>query len=482
LSTKAVMFPRGDNIRVGGPSNHQKSYPSSFQEHDALFGSYEHLKDCPQPEEALLRLRKIASLVKPLMRKRSWKVKVLSEFLPDDERLLGLNVNKTFKICMRLRYTHNPGTFLPIEQCVDTLLHELSHIIFSDHDSKFHGLWDELRDDHETLVMRGYTGEGFLTGGKKLGGGPVPPQHEMRRLARANAEQRRVLQKGSGRIVGGQRVPPGADLRRILADAAQRRAIIDRGCASGTAQANNLAEYAGRHTFKRKAEEDDANNRAIAEALFDLMEEEEAQKMKGTFSTPSSTGGMTWSKEHGLAISEPSTTDSDLPKSEEEQIRWALQESLKGSQSRKRPLSNEEEVQVLPSPSLSTKSSLGAASRKDTPFIDLTQDDEDEAPTKKPMTKPPTPDPSSWACRVCTCINLHTHLVCDACGEERPAFMVPNGSSGVGQKENARPMPVYTEKKQAKKEVLGWNCRECGTFVEKMWWCCTLCGLMKDRS
>ncbi|KEQ67077.1 zinc ion binding protein [Aureobasidium melanogenum CBS 110374] len=386
------MFPHGNNIRVGGPSNHQKSYPSSFQEHDALFGSYEHLMDCPQPEEALLRLRKIASLVKPLMRKRSWKVRVLSEFLPDDERLLGLNINRTYKICVRLRYTHNPGTFLPIEQCVDTLLHELSHIVFGAHDSNFHALWDELRDDHETLLLRGYTGEGFLTGGRKLGGGPVPPQHEMRRLARANAEQRRVLQKGSGRTVGGKRIPPGADLRKVLADAADRRATIDRGCASGTAQAINLAEQAGRHTFKTKAEEDDANNRAIAEALFDLIEEEEAQKMNGTFSTPPSTG--------------------------------------------------------------------------------------DETPTESPVVHQP-PDSGSWTCRICTCINLQTHLACDACGGERPAFMTPAINSGIAGRRNDAHPTAFAEKKQAKQESLGWNCRECGTFVEHRWFCCTLCGLMK---
>ncbi|KAI5236570.1 putative zinc metallopeptidase [Aureobasidium subglaciale] len=476
------MFPRKGNIQVGGPSNHKKSYASSFQEHDALFGSYEHLMDCPQPEEALIRLRKIASLVKPLMRKRSWKVKVLTEFLPDDERLLGLNINKTFKICVRLRYTHNPGTFLPIEQCVDTLLHELSHVIFGDHDSNFHALWDELRDDHETLVLRGYTGEGFLTGGKKLGGGPVPPQHEMRRLARANAENRRVLQKGSGRTVGGKRAPQGTDLRKILADAADRRATIDRGCASGTAQADNLAQQAGRHTFKTKAEEDDANNRAIAEALFDLIEEEEAQKMKGTFSTPSPTGGLTWSKEHGLAAPGSDLLDNDMPRSEEEQMRWALQESLKGGRSRKRPLSvDHEDVQVLEQPPPLTKGSLDAVARKDTPFIDLTQDDEDEVQARPPNTHTPFVPDNSWTCRRCTCINSKTYLVCDACGDERPAFMAQtSGSSNVVRKNDTH--TTLGEKRTPKERTPGWHCRECGTFVEHKWWCCTLCGLMKDRS
>ncbi|KAI5204765.1 putative zinc metallopeptidase [Aureobasidium subglaciale] len=477
------MFPRKGNIQVGGPSNHKKSYASSFQEHDALFGSYEHLMDCPQPEEALIRLRKIASLVKPLMRKRSWKVNVLTEFLPDDERLLGLNINKTFKICVRLRYTHNPGTFLPIEQCVDTLLHELSHIIFGDHDSNFHALWDELRDDHETLVLRGYTGEGFLTGGNKLGGGgPVPPQHEMRRLARASAEKRRVLQRGFGRTVGGRRAPPGRDLRKILADAADRRATIDRGCASGTAQADNLAQQAGRHTFKTKAEEDDANNRAIAEALFDLIEEEEAQKMKGMFSTPSPTGGLTWSKEHGLVATGSDLLNNDMPQSEEEQMRWALQESVKGDRSRKRQLSvDNEDVQVLEQPSPLTRGPFGTIARKDTPFIDLTQDDEDDVQATLPNTHTPSAPDNNWTCRRCTCINPQTYLVCDACGGERPAFMVQtSGSSNIVRKGDTH--TTLVEKKRPKEQSPGWHCRECGTLVEHKWWCCTLCGLMKDRS
>jgi hypothetical protein len=439
-----------NNIRFSGPSTHQKSYPASFQEHDSLFGSYEHLMDCPQPEEALIRLRKIASLVKPLMRKRSWKVNVLTEFLPDDQRLLGLNINKTFKICVRLRYTHSPGTFLPIEECVDTLLHELSHIVFGHHDSNFHALWDELRDDHEILLSRGYTGEGFLTGGKRLGGAHVPPQQEIRRLARANAEKRRVLQNASGRTLGGQQNHPSpADLRKTLANAAERRATADRGCASGTAKASDLADQAGRRTFKTQAEEDDANNRAIAEALFDLLEEEE-------------------------------TRINNAPASEEEQMKQAINQSLQDGQSRKRPLSvgsdNDPIVTKIP-PSVRPRPSI--------PIIDLTEDDHDETPTKKPTTNVSN---SHWACRVCTCINSLKHLACDACGTERPTSRVQATKPSVAirtassHSKTTRPTALSVGKETMKKETAGWNCRECGTFVEHKWWCCTLCGLMKDRS
>ncbi|KAK8219884.1 hypothetical protein M8818_000858 [Zalaria obscura] len=323
----------GGGWAAGGPSDRQKLYASSLQEHDSLFHSYEHLSRVPNPNEGLARLRKIASLVKPIMRKRGWKIQILSEFLPDDPRLLGLNINQTFKICIRLRYTHAPGTLLPIEQTVDTMLHELSHIVWGEHDARFHALWDELRGEYETLVLKGYTGEGFLSTGRKLGGGRLPPPHEMRRLARASAEKRRVLTKGSGQRLGGTPLHRGTDARKVIADAATRRNTIDRGCVSGTAEANELAEQAAKTTFTTKAEEDDANDRAIAEALFDLLEEEEARKLSGAYATPPPEGGLGWTKEGGLFSASGTNGSLSAPPamSEEEQLKWALEESLRSS-------------------------------------------------------------------------------------------------------------------------------------------------------
>jgi hypothetical protein len=60
-----------------------------MKEIDAHFDAYEHLKHLPRDAEALHMLRKAASMVKPMMRKRGWKVKTLGEFLPDEETLLG---------------------------------------------------------------------------------------------------------------------------------------------------------------------------------------------------------------------------------------------------------------------------------------------------------------------------------------------------------------------------------------------------------
>lgn len=58
-------------------------------EHDPLVLSYSHLRDFPRAADALLLLKKVASLVKPIMRARSWRVGELAEFYPDQANLLG---------------------------------------------------------------------------------------------------------------------------------------------------------------------------------------------------------------------------------------------------------------------------------------------------------------------------------------------------------------------------------------------------------
>ncbi len=55
------------------------------REHDALVGEYVHLKGFGREKEALEILMKVASLVKPLMRARKWRVGQLVEFYPVEE-------------------------------------------------------------------------------------------------------------------------------------------------------------------------------------------------------------------------------------------------------------------------------------------------------------------------------------------------------------------------------------------------------------
>ena len=56
---------------------------------DIFVQSFSHLKDKRNADKALQILKRIASLVKPIMRKRNWVLKVLAEFFPDNPNLLG---------------------------------------------------------------------------------------------------------------------------------------------------------------------------------------------------------------------------------------------------------------------------------------------------------------------------------------------------------------------------------------------------------
>ena len=93
-------------------------------EHDPLISEFMHEKARSREAEALKALQKVASIVKPIMRQRNWKVGVLAEFFPTERNLLGINWNRGQKICLRLRYPGDERQFLPLENVVDTMLHE----------------------------------------------------------------------------------------------------------------------------------------------------------------------------------------------------------------------------------------------------------------------------------------------------------------------------------------------------------------------
>ncbi|KAI2725626.1 hypothetical protein CBS147333_1032 [Penicillium roqueforti] len=436
-----------------------------MRELDPLISEYRHEKNLPREAEALLILRKVASLVKPIMRQRAWRVATLCEFYPRQRNLLGLNVNAGQKICLRLRYPSDQRQFLPFEQILDTMLHELCHNVVGPHNQQFHALWNQLRDEHEELARKGYTGEGFLSQGKRLGGQRIPLD-EARRQARAAAEQRRILAKNSGKKLGGTRVLRGTDMRKLRADAAQRRIEVTQGCASGTDRSTELAEEAS-HGFRTQAEEDDANERAIMEAFIELIQEEEREKYESSYVTPS--------QEHPAGPrtkSSPPPASSDIPPAVSEDLPVIPKEA---------PSSDRNEA------------------------VDLTADNSSyETP---------------WICPTCTLENPSTFLCCDACAAERPPpTNTPSTSASgrhytqpvrsesrnlkkrrlsLGRKEEAKANPgdtfVFKNRTRAldtlksldrgaDKKPLGWVCISCSSFMETQWWTCSCCGTMKPSS
>ncbi|KAL3579557.1 hypothetical protein D5086_021061 [Populus alba] len=61
-------------------------------------------------EDAKKVLEKVAKQVQPIMKKRKWKVKVLSEFCPVNPALTGLNIGGGAEVNLRLRRTNNDRT------------------------------------------------------------------------------------------------------------------------------------------------------------------------------------------------------------------------------------------------------------------------------------------------------------------------------------------------------------------------------------
>lgn len=326
--------------------------------------------------------------------------------------------------------------------------YRLCHIVHGPHNRDFHALWNQLRDEHEELIMKGYTGEGFLSKGHRLGGRNMPID-EARRQARVAAEQRRKLAAGSGKRLGGAPVLRGTDMRRVIADAAQRRIDVTNGCASGSADTNNLVEEASRNGFRTKAEEDDANEQAIMQAYMELIQQEERER-------------------YGPSYIPPSQGNPAGPRSLMSPP--AVPESTK-------PTSTPAPAPAPPEPS------------------DLISDS--------------TAYDKSWTCPTCTLDNPPNFLCCDACAAERPRPSNPRAVSGLPtttsqtttpQNKNKRPLSQANSHQEgfrnrtgaveslaalarnAQKRPLGWICQSCGSFMQAEFWTCSSCGLMKESS
>ena len=99
-------------------------------------------------------LHTIARQVNFILNKRHWVVHNFCEFCPKDKKLLGLNIDRGETIRIRLRQCNNEHEFIPLEELIDTMLHEIAHIEEANHSKKFYKLWDDLRDEWEQNAIK----------------------------------------------------------------------------------------------------------------------------------------------------------------------------------------------------------------------------------------------------------------------------------------------------------------------------------------
>jgi len=219
--------------------------------------SYEHLKGRPRSNDALSLLKKVASLVKPIMRSHSWRLPVLAEFFPDSPNLIGLNINMGQNILLRLRPAWAPDTFYDEEDVIQTLLHELTHNVHGPHDQNFYQFLSRLEEEYYELKRTGYAGEGFFTNGRRLGEGiplNVPAYLARQRALEAADRRRRTNTETNGpvRLGGGNLASLGLTPRELAILAADMRAADEKKCASGTL-AQQEADRAARDSHHNDA-------------------------------------------------------------------------------------------------------------------------------------------------------------------------------------------------------------------------------------
>lgn len=97
-----------------------------------------------------------------ILQNHKWSVMLVGEFYPRDQRLLGLNVNHGEHIKVRLRRPTNRDQFLPFEEIMCTLLHELVHNTIGPHNKAFYALYYELVRECELLQVQDLQRQGAV--------------------------------------------------------------------------------------------------------------------------------------------------------------------------------------------------------------------------------------------------------------------------------------------------------------------------------
>ncbi|XP_010532998.1 PREDICTED: uncharacterized protein LOC104808864 [Tarenaya hassleriana] len=121
----------------------------------------------PPPSEALKRMHRLAADpgIVAIMNKHRWRVGIMTELAPvgyvgvTPECVLGFNKNHGEEISLRLRTDDLKG-FRKYESIKKTLLHELAHMVYSEHDEHFYALDKQLNQEANSLdwtKSRGHT-------------------------------------------------------------------------------------------------------------------------------------------------------------------------------------------------------------------------------------------------------------------------------------------------------------------------------------
>ncbi|KAK6517505.1 hypothetical protein TWF281_004157 [Arthrobotrys megalospora] len=498
---------------------------------DTLIGTFFHLTNYPNAPYALSTLQRVASLVKPIMRRHSFRIAKLAEFYPEMEtNLLGLNTSFPGTsnlpiIQLRLRQPYDSRVFLPYESVVQTMLHELTHCVHGPHDETFWKMFRSLQAELETLKYTGYTGEGFMGKGEALGGVPNGlSNHEAKKKAREAAEKRRKGDQGRGRILGSGTLGP---IRWLIEDRPGSSSTLKpRDGGRGRSGAESVppsnkgpSPYAtpqgtaAEAALKRQWEKD-KDKRRTSGPVREPQPPSRPQTEGVCSGVRHSTADVV---EREIAQMHGFESVAHMESANERAIMRAAIELLEEADREEARLkAKEREQQSQPS-----SSSRGLPN-----VIDLTT----PSPPKnihRTQSAPVNPGHSvstvpvvspGWGCPVCTFVNEESHLQCSLCRverntkplddsetraqivalrdfeklkAERPSSVNIRKGKGIDRSTpRGAPIPANTggsSSTKPNKDIMiygesTWKCHSCGWFVRNEWWSCGNCGTVKQQS
>lgn len=189
------------------------------------------LQKMPMKDDALDILHKVAIAIAPIMRENNLKVGLLCEFYPKDKCLLGLNVNKGQKMCIRLRQPFGQYEFLPFSDILGTALHELVHNTHGPHNNAFYATLEEYKKRYmEISTKSALEATGFVSLSERLGGSAV--------LGSVNSARLKKLKSLPGykieaKKLGGEGKSGKKPTRELILEAIERRKRDGKCCAEG---------------------------------------------------------------------------------------------------------------------------------------------------------------------------------------------------------------------------------------------------------
>ncbi|KAK9269168.1 hypothetical protein L1049_000937 [Liquidambar formosana] len=349
-------------------------------------------------DEARKILERIAKQVQPIMRKHKWRVKLLSEFCPNNRSLLGLNVGGGVQVKLRLRRPNRDWDFFPYDQILDTMLHELCHNAHGPHNANFYKLWDEIRKECEELMAKGIsgTGHGFDLPGRRLGGfSRQPSLSSLRQTALAAAEKRArlgsLLPSGPKRLGGDSTIMVALSPIQAAAMAAERRLHDDIWCGSQSCENAGEGESHSDISQRQSAGSSGIYSGANAHALDAICQKKSCELESSSFFQ--SSGGHLDS--NFVDLSEDASISGSV-----------LNHDVK-SRKRSRESDNSSFLQSF-------------YSHPESSVVDLSMDASTSGSVLNYNGTCNTEEPVMWECETCTLMNPPLAPICKLCSTQKP--------------------------------------------------------------